>query len=217
MRKRATVLVALASVLALAQPAGAGDFSPVTTFELSTRRVNANPEGAFSLVQDAGEEELDTVRIVFDSGFRLATDAALTDGEQLGEGEIEVNTTIGCQGGPPAMVNTAVTLVERDRTNEEMAARVQAVWVVDIQGLLTIDLLVRGSVRRGWTLTGKVPQDDNTCPPFTFNLTTFRKAEESGARVLRNPGAPGRYLYQAIYRSTEGSRSVYSKVFRIRR
>jgi hypothetical protein len=204
-------LIAVAAV-----PAAGADFSPRTRFSLSAREVRANPTLKVVLRQEAGEEELARVTLKLPAGFSLPRDRAIVNGEAIGSGQIVIASGPGCAGAAgTAPVEAPVRIVERDRTPAERARGVVAVWVVDLRPVTQVDLLVRGSASRGWRLSGEIPQNRLTCPPFQFRATIQRKSSVSKTPILRNPSVPGVYVFRAIYRSTEGSNDATSQRIRI--
>lgn len=217
MRARPFVgLLVVGLVAAAALPAAGVDFSPRTTFSLSGRKVLANPTLKVVLRQEAGEEELARVTLKVPAGFRLPRDRAVTNGESLGSGQIVIASGPGCAGAAgTAPLEAPVRIVERDRTASERAAGVVAVWVVDLRPVTQVDLLIRGSVSKGWRLSGEIPQNRLTCPPFEFRATIQRKSSVSRTAILRNPSEPGGYVFRAIYWGTENSKAATSQRIRI--
>lgn len=206
--RRLGVLVAIVALM-LPDLAGAGNFSPATSFILSSRKTLANPWVTVRVAQDKGEEEISKVLLRVPPGFMIPADAAIRSGEQLGGGTIEIAAGPACAGGAGSMpFRTDVKIVERDRSPAERARGVFAVWVIDLRPVATIDLLIRGSRATGWQLSGTVPQNSLTCPPFVFQATLFQRSSQSNKMVFRNPAAPGRYVFQAIYVGARGSKAV---------
>lgn len=203
----------------LAFPAVAADFSPETKFTLKPRKVKANPEVTVKVAQDEGEEELAHVELTVPAGFGLPGDGAIDDGEVLGEGEIVIDAGPRCGGFPAGSVpfTVPVEIIERDRTQDEIAAGVKAVWVVDLRPVTTIDLLITGSRRKGWTLAGDIPQNGATCPPFSFEATINQKSSDTGRKIYKNPKKPGRYTFEAHYEGVDGSSSHIEQKVRIKR
>lgn len=218
-RARFTAMVVGAVALGMVSTAAAAAFSPTIDFTLAPRKVKANPTLDVVVQQDTGEEELASVKLVIPAGFKLAQDAALENGEQLGEGDISIHAGPRCAGQSPlsAPVTVPVNIVERNRRSDEIADGVKAVYVVDLRPVTTIDLLVRGSASKGWTLTGQIPPNNFTCPPFTFDAMFFKKAEESGTKIIRNPGAAGRYTLKATFESLDGSKKTLKETVRIKK
>jgi hypothetical protein len=212
-----SIPLALALALGLlAAAAQAQDFSPEASFDLSDRSVRGNPEVTISVSQDEGEEELKSVLLRYPAGFKLATDAALMDGEQLGSGDITIDAGPRCAGAVgSAPINVAVDIIERDRTQDEIDHGVKAVYVVDLEPVTTIDLLVRGSRAQGWKLSGKIPSNDLTCPPFAFVATLFQRAADSGTRIIVNPSDAGRYVLSIRFNGLEGSHRTIRQTVRI--
>lgn len=196
-------------------PAGAQDFSPKSSFDISDTKVSANPELSFHLEQDDGEEAIDVIVLKIPKGFDVPEDKDIADGETLGSGEITIDFGPGCETGTPGTVplNLPVDLVERDRTEEESKAK--AVWVVDIgMGLQAIDVIITGSETKGHTLTAQVASEGSTpsaptCAPFIFDLTVNQSAGD--VEIWTNPSKPGSYTFQALFTSTEGKKKKISQ------
>lgn len=204
-------------VLSLAAPAPAAEFSPTTRFKLSPRKVKANPQVTVTVAQEEGEEELAHVELMVPGGFGLPGDGKIDDGEVLGEGTIEIAAGPACGGGVGSIpVTVPVEIIERDRTEDEVAAGVKAVWVVDLRPVTTIDLLITGSRKAGWSLAGEIPQNDATCPPFSFEAT-LNETSSGGTKIFKNPRAPGRYTFEAHYTGVEGSTAHISQKVRIKK
>ncbi|MGH2653156.1 MAG: hypothetical protein ACRDHV_02255 [Actinomycetota bacterium] len=218
-RTRLTAIAAFALALGLLAPAWAAEFSPTISFDLSTKKIKANPEVGVIVEQEQDEEELATVKLKFPKGYKLAKDGKLQNGEQLGEGQIRIDAGPRCNGQGPisAPVTVPVNIVERNRTTKEVADGVKAVYVVDLRPVTTIDLLVRGSAKKGWTLTGAIPPNNYTCPPFTFDASIFKKAEATGTKIIRNPSKPGKYTLKATFTGIEGSKSTTKKTVKIKK
>jgi hypothetical protein len=218
--RRATIL--LATILAVglaAQAALAVAFSPTANFTLSPRKTRANAQLRVKVAQNRGEEELARVRLSSPAGFKLATDRQLQNGEKLGDGEITIDAGPRCSGQAPISgpVVVPVNIVERNVTSRERSRGVKAVYVVDLRPVTTIDLLVKGSPRRGWVLEGNIPANGNTCPPFTFDATIFKRAAQSNAKIITNPRQAGRYRLSATFFGAQGGRRTVSETVRITR
>lgn len=221
MKKTVALLVGLSMALALlATGAGAqeGDFSPTIEFELSDTTVKANPAVTVRVEQDEGEEELRDVTLKIPKGFGLAADDDIPGGTTLGEGDIDIQVGFVCrpgaEGGIPVgtMVNVPTELSEVDRDQNAKDAGIHAVWRLDIGSpitLTTIMLNVTGSVKKGWTIQGDVPPNDNTCPPFSFELTVNEEAD--GVPIYTNPKKPGKYVFKAIFTTSDSPTVVNLK------
>jgi Ca2+-binding RTX toxin-like protein len=199
----------------LSGAAGAADFSPSIEFSLSEYTVKANPEFAVDLSQDMGEEELDLVEITVPAGFTLATDEQLPNGTQIGGGDITIDVGPRCRGISPlsAPANVGVRIVEQDRTLGEIADGVVAIYVVDLRPVTQVTLKVKGSSAAGYTLTGNVPQNMDTCPPFTFSATFFKSA--AGTPIVLNPKAAGSYTFKAHFVGLNGTVSDHQQTVKI--
>lgn len=217
--KRRTLLVlvtAVAAVGLLSDIGVAADFTPTIQFGISDAQVKGNPELEVKVAQDSGEEELDSVQITVPAGFTLATDGQLPDGTQIGSGTITIHAGPRCRNpavplSGPATVG--VRIVEKDRTAAEVADGAVAIYVVDLQPVTTIPLKVKGSPGVGYTLSGNVPQNPDTCPPFTFAARFFKTA--AGKPLLVNPTSGGAYTFRARFVGLEGSISEHQQTVTI--
>lgn len=209
---RRTLVAALALVMAFPVVAAAGDFSPEFSFELSDTRIKANPQMTLKLSQEDGEEELGHVTLKIPAGFKLPPDAKVPDQDQIGSGSITISGGPGCRPGAPvgdakAPVTAPATLKEQDRTDEQVDAGVFAVWVLDISGVTKVPLEIRGSRALGYTFDGDIAPNDNTCPPFSFELKVNSQTT-SGVPVLKNPRLAGRYKFSASFTSADSPATV---------
>ncbi len=197
-------LAPLVGLLA-ASGAGAADFSPEIQFGLSDTKVKANPAMTVAVEQDEGEEELAHVTLSIPKGFVLPPDEAIADGSVLGEGEINIHVGPGCRPDFPVKeadtnLNLPASLEEADRTDEQSDRGVYAVWVLDISGVTRINLEVTGSAKKGWKLDGDIPPNDNTCPPFSFDLAINQESAD-GVPIIVNPPKPGKAVFRATFTS----------------
>jgi hypothetical protein len=219
MKRSKTVfaLVAGTLLLGLVAEAGAVDFSPTITFALDDTKSLANPILRVDVKQDMGEEELESVSLTVPPGFTLAQDAQLQEGEKLGEGTITIHAGPRCRGAPvgSAPATVPVNIIERTRRASEIQDGAIAVYVVDIQGVTRIELVVKGKPDNGYTLTGVVPPNADTCPPFEFSARFFRKAERSGTQIFTNPQYGGSYTFEANFKGLGGSTSHSEQVLTI--
>lgn len=196
--------ISLAIPLAIVGSAWAKEFTPTMSFGLNPAKVNANPELAIKVEQDAGEQELGHVILQVPKGFRLTGDAKIEDGTQLGAADLAIDAGPGCAGGAGTAPATFPDrqIVERDRTDEEADRGVKAVWVVDLRPVTTIPLEVTGSPRAGWKLEGDIPSNPFTCPPLLFDGLIFAKTD-GGVPIVKNPRKPGRYVFSGTFFSQE--------------
>lgn len=214
-RSKKSALLTIAALFVFGQAVGAGagvakqegDFSPKVKFELSDRKIKANPELTVSVEQDAGEEELADVRLTVPPGFKLPADAKIPNNDQLGSGQIFIAAGPGCNPNSPsdepkAAIFAPATLREADRTQDQIDRGVYAVWVLDISGVTRVTLEVTGSTRAGFQLFGPIPQNDNTCPPFSFDMTVNSESA-SGVPILVNPKKPGKKTFLATFNSQD--------------
>ena len=199
-------VVAVVGVMSLGPIAHAGDFSPEMTFDLSDTRVKANPQMKITVSQEDNEEELATVTLRIPKGFKLPPDAAIPNDDQMGAGTINIHVGPGCRPDAPAPADAnatlPATLKERDRTDEQIDAGVYAVWLLDISGVTTIPLEVTGSKLAGWTLAGEIAPNDNTCPPFNFELNVNSQTT-SGVPILINPRRAGKKVFSGTFTSAD--------------
>jgi hypothetical protein len=206
------MLFALAVVLAFPALAAAGDFTPEFSFALSDTRIKANPQMTLKLAQENGEEELAHVTLRIPAGFKLPSDAAVPNGDQIGSGSITIAAGPGCRPGAPvgdakSPVTAPATVKEQDRTDEQSDAGVFAVWVLDISGVTKVPLEIRGSRATGYTFDGDITPNDNTCPPFSFELK-INSQTTSGVPVLKNPRHAKRYKFSATFTSADSPATV---------
>ena len=192
----------------------AGDFSPKMTFDLSDKRIKANPQMTLFVEQDNNEEELATVTLKIPRGFSLPADAAVPNDDQLGSGTININAGPGCRKDAPAEADAPITapatLKERDRTDEQADSGVYASWLLDISGVTTVPLTITGSKAVGWTLFGEIAPNDNTCPPFSFELKVNSQSA-SGVPILVNPRRAGKKVFSGTFTSADSSASFTQK------
>ena len=215
--------VALSLTVGLVMPtatAQEADFTPDWNFALSTRKAKGNPSVTINVTQELGEEELQHVTLQVPAGFTLPTDEQINNDEQMGSGEIVINTGAECASGtnnipdPPIPVN----IVEVDRSEEQISAGVVAVWRVDLQPVTTIDLIVTGSKGTGWNLDGDIPQNPATCPPFQFSATINPTTPDTGTKIFVNPNpkVTKPFTFVAESQSTVGTLHTDEQVIKIR-
>lgn len=216
------LIAALATLLAFPTVAAAGDFSPEFSFALSDTRIKANPQMTLKLSQENGEEELSHVTLKIPAGFKLPSDAAVPNNDQIGSGSITIAAGPGCRPGAPtgdakAPITAPATVREQDRTDEQADGGVFAVWVLDISGVTRVPLEIRGSRATGYTFDGDIVPNDNTCPPFSFELK-INSQTTSGVPVLKNPRLTGRYKFKATFTSADSpATKTIPTVFKITR
>jgi hypothetical protein len=191
-----------------------GDFSPTIEFGLSDARVKANPQMNVKVVQEEGEEELSHVTLTIPKGFSLPGDEAIAANDQLGAGTININVGPGCRPDSPsdaikAPADLPVTLEEKDRTEEQAQQGIYAVWNLDVTAV-QIELAITGSKKTGWKLDGDIPPNDNTCPPFSFELN-INSQSTAGVPILINPKKPGKKVFTATFTSADSPATVLLK------
>jgi hypothetical protein len=209
---RKTIALAASALLAfgLVGPAGAaaeGDFSPEIEFALSDTKVNANPKVTVKVAQEDGEEELAHVTLGIPKGFKLPADEDIPNNTTLGSGTININAGPACRpdaaGQIPlkAKLTLPATLKELDRNDEQKNYGFHAMWQLDIQGVTKINLAVTGSEKAGWKLDGDIPDNANTCPAFSFELTINEKA--GSVPIITNPAKAGKKVFTAQFISQD--------------
>ena len=203
---RISFVLALTALMTVAGVARAGDFSPKMTFDLSDKRVKANPQMTITVEQDNDEEELANVTLRIPKGFSLPSDDAVPNNDQLGSGTINIHAGPGCRPGGPADADAGITapatLKETDRTDEQKDAGVYAAWLLDISGVTNVPLEVTGSKKVGWTVYGEIAPNDNTCPPFSFELKVNSQTA-SGVPILVNPKRAGKKVFSGALQSLD--------------
>ncbi len=215
---RKTMLAALAAAVSVVLVAGAafalGEFAPAASFELSDTKTNGNPSLTIGVSQETGEEELDSVTLKLPKGFNLPTDDAIEDGETLGTADITIDVGVRCYDqAVPVSIPVPFSdkdIYEQDRTDEQVDEGVHSVWVVDLQPVTTIPLEVRGSIKKGWELSGNIPANPFTCPPFTFDAVILDKTA-GGVPIVTNPAKPGAKLFQATFISADSGTAYVVK------
>jgi hypothetical protein len=207
MKRFVAVAVPLALVLSVAGTAAAGSFSPTTTFTLSNRAVSANPSVNIKVNQDGGEDTLGFVKLTVPHGFALATFKQLKGGESLGGGKLKISEEPACAAQTQATADVKITW--KDPTQAQITNGIKGFWHVDITapdpiGTITkFNLAERGSVANGWTLAGKVPGNNATCPPFEFNATVNQTSSVTHTKLFVNPKNAGTYTFKAFYKDEE--------------
>jgi hypothetical protein len=210
------VAIVVGATLAFGSSAFAqGDFSPTIEFSLSDTRVKANPQMTVKVAQEDGEEELNDVTLTVPKGFSLPADEAIAAEDQLGAGTINIAVGPGCRADFPqkdvkAPADLPATLSEKDRTEEQVQSGVYAVWNLDISGVTSIDLEITGSKATGWTLKGPIPANDQTCPPFSFELN-INSQSAAGVPILINPKKAGKKVFSATFTSADSPATVLIK------
>ena len=210
------VIVAAGLGLGVVVPAQANpDFSPTVKFKPSSTLVRANPKITVTVSQDSGEDSLKSIEFDIPRGFKLVGDAAIQDGEKLGQGNIKVALQFfGCSEQAQAQFDASIN--EKDRTQDDISKGVKAVWQVDLQ-FTQIDLRVYGSTASGWKLKADIPEESTqaTCPPFTAIVALNKKSSDSSKPIWRNPRAPGRYVLKGKFTSTKDQTVTVRQAIRI--
>jgi hypothetical protein len=214
--RRLLALITGVVMLGLVAEAGAAEFTPTIKFELDDSKTLANPIVRVVVEQETGEEELQSVELKVPPGFTLAGDAQLQNGEDLGEGTINIHAGPRCAGAPAGSApgTVPVSITERDRRSSEIADDAIAVYHVDVT-VTSFDLVVKGNPDRGYTLFGPIPGNAASCPPFIFNARFFKKAASSGTQIFTNPQYGGNYRFEATFKGLQGGTSHSEQVITI--
>jgi hypothetical protein len=198
-------------------------FSPKFNLKLSTLKKGKSPGVEIHLEFDENDEEIGAFTMEIPSGFKVAPDKKIPNDDVIGGGEITIEAGPGCRPGPEgevpvtAPVTVTATMYERGRTDEEQDQGVDSVWFLDLEPLNRVRLLVTGSTRSGWTVSGAPTPSDNTCNPLIVDLTINPKSE-SGAWVVKNPVKPGPKTFKATIASQDSPAvATFRKTVRIKR
>lgn len=205
--KIAKLSVAVAAVVfVLAQAAIAQEaFDVNVSFELTDTKVSANPAIKIHIDQPAGQPEMGHVTLRIPKGFKLPGDAKMTNGDRVGTADLSIDVGPACSGAGPGTAPASFpdrTIVEQDRTDEQIDRGVKAVWVVDLRPVTSIPLEVTGSKKRGWKLDGDIPANDHTCPPIVFDAE-IGPTSTGGVPILTNAAVAGDYIFKAIFTSQQ--------------
>jgi hypothetical protein len=202
-------------VTGLLAPAFAGTaFTPTIKFSPSTRKAGANPTINVRIAQAAGEESIDKVTFFLPARFRFPSDASITEGEKLGQGQFTSSIAPFCN--TTLQQTFDATANERDRTAGEIQQGVKTVWVVDL-GPVEVDLVFSRSASGGWRATADVPNSPVVCPPSALVATLNKTSADSATRIWQHPKKPGAYTLKSIFSGTEGSKHVVKQRIRITR
>ena len=211
MKKLSVTLAALMAVVLMAGVAQA-DFSPQFSMELSDTKVKANPGMSFHMEFDADDEEIGLFTAKIPAGFNIAADDEIANNTAIGGGDVTIQAGFSCRPGPEgaipvsAPVTLSATFLEKDRTDAEADSGVHSVWFLDLEPLNRVRLLVTGSPKHGWTVSGAPDPSDNTCNPLIVDLAINGKTED-GTAVITNPAKAGKYVFGAEI-SSQDSPSV---------
>jgi hypothetical protein len=183
-------------------PASAGAaFDPVWELSLSTHQAGANPRLDALFAQDPGEEPIATLIVLVPRGFELPPDAAISDGEILGQGELTTAFAPFCSSAVQASFDA--TLYERDRTPDQVRQGMWARWVADL-GPVDVEFAITRLATGGWRVVSDIPANRAVCPPVTLR-SAVNPTSAGGTMIIRNPEKPGTYTMRSILVSIEGS------------
>jgi hypothetical protein len=215
MRRKALVTVALGLAGALTAGVALADFTPKFDLKLSNTKVKGNPAFDIHLEFDENDEEIGNFSMKLPKGFNVAADEKIPNAatpaesdEEIGSGNVIIEAGLACRPGPEggvpasAPVEIPATIYEKARSDEEADAGVHAVWLLDLEPLNRVRLLVTGSAKKGWTVSGAPTPSDNTCNPLTVDLTINDKSE-SGVPLVTNPKKKGTYKVVATITSQD--------------
>ena len=208
MKRKVIVSVALGLAGALTAGVAMADFSPKFDLKLSDTKVKGNPGLDIHLEFDADDEEIGNFSLKIPAGFNIAPDAKVPDDEEVGGGEVTIEAGPACRPGPEggipvsAPVTVPASILEQGRTDDEIDAGVKAVYLLDLRPVNEVRLLITGSKKKGWTMSGAPAPSDNTCNPLIVDLAINPKSE-SGVPLVTNPAAKGTYKAVATITSQE--------------
>lgn len=220
MKRKAIVSVALGLAGALTAGVALADFSPKFDLTLSDTKVKGNPALDIHLEFDEKDEEIGNFSMKIPAGFNIATDAKVPDDEEIGSGDIAIEAGPGCSPGPEGAIPVTTqapipaTIYERGRSDEEADAGVKAVWLLDLEPLNRVRLLVTGSKKKGWEVSGAPTASNYTCNPLTVDLT-INSTSESGVALVTNAAKKGIYKIKAAI-SSQDSGAVETFVEKVR-
>lgn len=220
-RLRNAFWIALVALMAVAGTALA-DFSPQFTLKVSDKKVKGHPALDIHLEFDSEDEEIGNFIMMFPKGYGVASDAKITDDEEVGSGSVTIEAGPGCHptaGDIPVTgpVTLPATIFEKARSDEEADAGVHAVWLLDLEPLNRVRLLITGSKKTGWRVEGAPTPSDNTCNPLVVDLT-INDQSASGVPLVTNPRTPGIYKVKAqIVSQDSGTVAKFTERIRIKK
>lgn len=220
MRRKALVTAALGLAGALVAGVAMAEFSPKFDLKMSNTKVRGNPALDISLQFDENDEEIGNFSMKIPKGFVIASDKQIPDDEEIGSGDIAIEAGPACSPGPEGSIPVSTqapipaTIYEKARSDDEIDAGVHAVWLLDLEPLNRVRLLVTGSPRKGWTVSGAPTPSNYTCNPLTVDLTINAKSE-SGKPLVKNAPKAGLYKIVATITSQD-SPAIQSFVEKVR-
>lgn len=207
--KKSVLLMALTLAISLVAGVAHAEFTPKFTVELDNTKVKGNPAMTFHLEFDREDDEIGMFTGFLPKGFLVASDDDIPqvdgprgeEGEVIGSGEIVIAAGPTCHPSSPiadprVTVTIPATFYERTRTDEEIDAGVHAVWLLDLEPANRVRLLVKGSPKTGWTVSGAPTPSDHTCNPLIADLT-INAQSESGVPIITNPKKAGKKKFMA--------------------
>ena len=217
MKRLAILGLAAGLALPLVSGIALADFSPEFSLKLSDTKVKGNPALDIHLEFDKDDEEIGGFELKIPKGFNVAADEAIPNAagpgesdEVVGEGEVTIEAGIACRPGPegdiPASgpVTIPATIYEKERTDDEADAGVHAVWLLDLEPLNRVRLLITGSPKKGWTMSGAPTPSDQTCNPLVVDLAINDKSE-SGVPLVTNSKKAGTHKFIATISSQDSA------------
>lgn len=214
--------LALAAVLAVAGAgAASAKFAPTFELEVAPTTVKANPTLTTKLRFAEDDDEIGLYTLFVPAGYTIATDDQVPDvparpgrpqGDLLGSGSVTIAGGPGCHPSFPvkaarAPITVGAKIYERPVSADEKRAGAVAAWVLDIEPLNRVRLLVSGSPRKGYTVSGAPTPSDNTCNPLSVDLT-INGVTEAGVKLMTNPSSPGPRTFRAVIKNQEGTASA---------
>jgi hypothetical protein len=216
MRKTITLVAAGLAVLLMAGTALA-KFEPKLELKLSNTKVKGHPAFDIHLEFAEDDDEIGLFKMTVPKGFGVAPDGAIEEDELLGGGTIDIAFGPGCRPDSGSVfplrptIEVSADIVEKDRTDAEADAGVHAVWFLDLEPLNRVRLLIEGSKRTGWTISGAPTPSDNTCNPLIVDLT-INAESESGVPLVTNHREPGKKVFKVDITNQDGSDTAHFKV-----
>jgi hypothetical protein len=208
MRKKALVSVALGLTVALTAGAAIAGFKPKFDLKLSDTKVKGNPQLDIHLEFAGDDEEIGNFAMKIPKGFSIASDEDVPNDEEIGAGDISIEAGPGCSTGPEGAIPVSTqapipaTIYEKARSDDEADAGVHAVWLLDLEPLNRVRLLITGSKKKGWTVSGAPTPSPYTCNPLTVDLT-INAESATGVPLVTNAAKKGTYKIVATITSQD--------------
>ncbi|MGH2747642.1 MAG: hypothetical protein ACRDKB_06930 [Actinomycetota bacterium] len=212
--RKAIVIVAAGLALLLMAGVALAKFEPKLELKLSDTKVKGHPAFDIHLEFAEDDDEIGLFTMMVPKGFDVAPDDAIEEDELLGGGTIEIAFGPGCRPDTGSVfpvrptIEVSADILEKDRTDEEQDAGVHAVWFLDLEPLNRVRLLIEGSKKTGWTVSGAPTPSDNTCNPLIVDLT-INAESESGVPLVTNHKKPGKKVFKVDITNQDGSETAH--------